>query len=156
MLGGGGDWGTSGLPVRKRRRLKNYDTKDAIPCWFSVDLWQCGIGLLRIVELQCCCSCRCGETVSLNCGLWRAYCSSPRLCVRQESHGGVILTGENRKSRKKTCPSATFSTSDPTWIDSGLRSDRPATNRLSHDTACCLSLLMICLVYISVCRRVSV
>jgi hypothetical protein len=33
-LGGGGlgDCGTSGLPVRNRRRLKNYDTKDAIPC----------------------------------------------------------------------------------------------------------------------------
>jgi hypothetical protein len=40
---------------------------------------------------------------------------------------------------RKTCPSATLSTTNPTWTDpgsnAGLRSGRPATNRLSHDTA---------------------
>jgi hypothetical protein len=39
----------------------------------------------------------------------------------------------------KTCPSATFSTTNPIWTDPGsnpgLRSGRPATNRLSHGTA---------------------
>jgi hypothetical protein len=39
----------------------------------------------------------------------------------------------------KTCLSATFSTTNPTWTDPGsnpdLRGERPATNRLSHDTA---------------------
>jgi hypothetical protein len=42
-------------------------------------------------------------------------------------------------TRRKTCPSATLSTTNPTWTDPGskpgLRSGRPATNRLSHDTA---------------------
>jgi hypothetical protein len=52
----------------------------------------------------------------------------------------MILTGENRRTRRKTCPSATLSTTNPTWIDPGanpgLRGERPATNDLSHGTAC--------------------
>jgi hypothetical protein len=52
---------------------------------------------------------------------------------------GMKLTEENRSTRRKTCPSATLSTTNPTWTDPGsnpdLRSDRPATNRLSHGTA---------------------
>jgi hypothetical protein len=56
-----------------------------------------------------------------------------------EHVGGMILTGENRRTRRKTCPSATLSTTNPTWIDPGanpgLRSERPATNHLNHDTA---------------------
>jgi hypothetical protein len=39
----------------------------------------------------------------------------------------------------KTCPSATLSTTNPTWTDPGsnlgLRGERPAINRLSHGTA---------------------
>jgi hypothetical protein len=42
-------------------------------------------------------------------------------------------------TRRKTCPSATLSTTNPTWTDPGsnpgLRNGRPATNRLSHGTA---------------------
>jgi hypothetical protein len=53
-----------------------------------------------------------------------------------ESDGGIILTGENRSTRRKTCPSATLSTTNPTRIDPGanpgLRGERPATNDLSH------------------------
>jgi hypothetical protein len=49
------------------------------------------------------------------------------------------LTGENRNTRGKTCPSATLSTINPTWTDlgskPGLRGERPATNHLSHGTA---------------------
>jgi hypothetical protein len=49
------------------------------------------------------------------------------------------LTGENRSTRGKTCPSATLSTTNPTWTDPGLspglRGERLATNRLSHGTA---------------------
>jgi hypothetical protein len=49
------------------------------------------------------------------------------------------LTGENRSTRGKTRPSATFSTTNPTWTDPGpnpgLRGEKPATNRLSHGTA---------------------
>jgi hypothetical protein len=49
------------------------------------------------------------------------------------------LTGENRSIRGKTCPSATLSTTNPTWTDPGsnpgLLSGRPEANRLSHGTA---------------------
>jgi hypothetical protein len=45
------------------------------------------------------------------------------------------LTGENRRPGGKTCPSATLSTTNPTWTDPasnpGLPGGRPATNRLS-------------------------
>jgi hypothetical protein len=50
------------------------------------------------------------------------------------------LTGENRSTRGKTCPSATLSTTNLTGTDPGsnpcLRGGRPATNSLSHGTAC--------------------
>jgi hypothetical protein len=56
-----------------------------------------------------------------------------------ESYGGMILTGENRSTRRETCPSATMSSTNPTYTEpganSGLRGERPATNRLSYDTA---------------------
>jgi hypothetical protein len=46
--------------------------------------------------------------------------------------GETEVLGEN-------LPSATSSTTNPTWIDPGanpgLRGERPATNRLSHGTA---------------------
>jgi hypothetical protein len=49
------------------------------------------------------------------------------------------LTGENRSTRGKPCPSATLSTTNPTWTDPGsnpgLRGGRPAANRLSHGMA---------------------
>jgi hypothetical protein len=48
------------------------------------------------------------------------------------------LTGENRSTRGETCPSATLSTTNPTWTNPGsnpgLRGGRPAANRLSHGT----------------------
>jgi hypothetical protein len=60
-----------------------------------------------------------------------------------ESDGGMILTGENRRTRRKTCPSATLPTTNPTWIfpgaNPGLRGDSPATNHLSHGTAICVT-----------------
>jgi hypothetical protein len=47
-----------------------------------------------------------------------------------ESHGGMILTGENRRT-----PSATLYTTNPTWTDPvsnlGLRGERPANDYLS-------------------------
>jgi hypothetical protein len=49
------------------------------------------------------------------------------------------LTGENRSTLRKTCPTATLSTTNPTWTDPGsnpgLRCERPATNRQRRGTA---------------------
>ena len=53
--------------------------------------------------------------------------------------GGMILTGGNWSARRKTCPNATFSTSNLIPNDLGsnphLRGDRPATNCLNSGTA---------------------
>jgi hypothetical protein len=35
--------------------------------------------------------------------------------MNMESHGGMIWTGENRRTRRKTCPSATLSTTNPDY-----------------------------------------
>jgi hypothetical protein len=55
-----------------------------------------------------------------------------------ENDGGMIPTGENRRTWRRTCPRATLSTTNPMWIDQGanpgLRGERPATNSLSHGT----------------------
>jgi hypothetical protein len=46
------------------------------------------------------------------------------------------LTRKNRSTRRKTCPSATLSTTNPAYTDPGwnpgLRGERLATKRLSH------------------------
>jgi hypothetical protein len=63
-----------------------------------------------------------------------------------ESHDGMIRTGEKRNTRRKTCPSATFFTTNRTWTDSGakpgLHVQMSAINILSHGTAECLPLLL--------------
>jgi hypothetical protein len=49
------------------------------------------------------------------------------------------LTGENRRTRGKTCISVTLSTTNPTWTypesNPGLRGGRLAANHLSRGTA---------------------
>jgi hypothetical protein len=76
--------------------------------------------------------------MSLNCSHQRAYYSSPKWYVSMKGNDGMILTWENLRSRRRTCPSATLSTTKLTWTIPGanlsLRSERPAINRLSHDT----------------------
>jgi hypothetical protein len=38
-----------------------------------------------------------------------------------ENDGGMILTGENRRILRKTCPSATLFITNPTWMPSSYR-----------------------------------
>jgi hypothetical protein len=61
-----------------------------------------------------------------------------------ESHDGMILTGRNRRAQRETCLRTTSFATNPIWTESGanpgLRSNRPAANRLSHGTACHVSL----------------
>jgi hypothetical protein len=51
----------------------------------------------------------------------------------------MTLTGDNRRIGIETCPIATLSITDPTRTDlrtnSGVRGEKPANDRLSHDTA---------------------
>jgi hypothetical protein len=71
-------------------------------------------------------------------GHWMAYCNCPgwlwwwRIWWNEDRQG-------NPKYSEKTCPSATLSTTNPTWPDPGLnprrRGGKPATNRLSYGAA---------------------
>jgi hypothetical protein len=85
------------------------------------------------------CRFRWGETTSVNCYHQQTYCSSPRWFMSMENDGGMILTRENRRTRRKTRPNSTLSTTNLTWIDPGanpgLRGEIPTTNTLSHGTA---------------------
>jgi hypothetical protein len=51
----------------------------------------------------------------------------------------MILTGETRRTRRKTYPSATLPVTNPTWTvpeaNPGFRGKAQATNRLSYGTA---------------------
>jgi hypothetical protein len=51
----------------------------------------------------------------------------------------MILTEENRSTRRKTCPRVTLSTKNLIWSDlelqADLQRDRLVTYRLSHGTA---------------------
>jgi hypothetical protein len=76
----------------------------------------------------------------LNCGHGRPYCPSPRWYMSIYGHGGMISTGENRIIRRKTCPSAILSATNPAWTEPGAnlgfrREDQRLTNHLSHGTA---------------------
>jgi hypothetical protein len=73
------------------------------------------------------------------CLLTLAYYSFPRWYEFGERWWNDILTGENRRTRRKTCPSVNLSTTNPTWIDQGvnpgLLDERQATNYRSHGKA---------------------
>jgi hypothetical protein len=55
--------------------------------------------------------------------------------------GGLILTGENQRTLRKTCPSATLSNTNPLGANLGLCGEKLATDCLSYDTACGLCYL---------------
>jgi hypothetical protein len=46
----------------------------------------------------------------------------------------MILTGEYRRTQRKSCPSTTLSTINPTWtalgVNLGVHDERPLTNHL--------------------------
>lgn len=69
----------------------------------------------------------------------RLYSSSYRWKNQYGARLRKIMTKENRRSRSKACPRATYSTTNPTWMGLGLnpgfRSDSAATIRLNHGTA---------------------
>jgi hypothetical protein len=80
-----------------------------------------------------------GQTQAWMPAFMLAYYAFPKLYDFGERRWNDILTGKNRRTRRKTCPSANLSTTNPTWIDPGanpsFRGERPATNDLSHGSA---------------------
>jgi hypothetical protein len=77
-------------------------------------------------------------------GHWLAYYSLPRVIMMMENLVEWGLAGEPEVLGEKP-PSATLSTTNPTWPDPesnpGRRGENPATNRLSYGPALgtCLS-----------------
>jgi hypothetical protein len=65
----------------------------------------------------------------------------PRVIINDGEIGGMMTRRGKPKYSEKTCPSATLSTTNPTWPDVGSnrghRGGKPATNRLSYGTAIC-------------------
>jgi hypothetical protein len=57
----------------------------------------------------------------------------PQIIYEYAETREMILTGENRRTRRKPCLIATLSTTNATWTDRGvtpgLRGEKPATNR---------------------------
>jgi hypothetical protein len=108
--------------------------------------WVLHLGKTSILNLKktswhrghCCCSCRRGETMSLGCCHQWAYCLSPRWHMSME-HWCNDTDRWKLKNSERNLPNATLFTTNHTWTDlgakSGLRSDRPTTNRPSHGTA---------------------
>jgi hypothetical protein len=66
---------------------------------------------------------RWGETVSLELCPLTGPLSIPQMTHEWIwSSGGMILTGENRRTRRKSCPGATLCITNPTWTDLAVRS----------------------------------
>jgi hypothetical protein len=65
--------------------------------------------------------------------------------MNMEQRWNYIFAGET-EVLGENLPSATLSTTNPTWIDPGanpgLRGDMPSTNRLSHGTATIITMVL--------------
>jgi hypothetical protein len=90
--------------------------------------------------------------------LLRAFCSSPdesewvNVCMNEKTfffnfrkcgaHGGIIFTAESWRTLRKTCPSATLSTTNPTGLtraqtrDAAVRGQLLSVPDLSSAVAC--------------------
>jgi hypothetical protein len=93
---------------------------------------RCRENSLGCVNLYC--SCRWGGAMSLN---WPLLI--PHIMYEYGEPGWNDIDMLESKNSERTCPNATLSTTNPTWItpgaNPGLRNKRQATNRLSYGTA---------------------
>jgi hypothetical protein len=74
--------------------------------------------------------------------LWTAATNGP-IVYPPHTHSVMILTEENWWTWRKTGPSATLSTTDPTWTDVGFRGERPATNHLAMAQPLMMTIIII-------------
>jgi hypothetical protein len=92
------------------------------------------------LDTCCCWLCRWRVTMSLNAAtnkpIVRLSFSPHMIYAYGEPRWNDTDRGKPKNSEEKTCPSATLSTTNPTWTDHGAIPDlcgqRPMTNRLSH------------------------
>jgi hypothetical protein len=117
-------------------------------CWYmnSAILWFSPTPhyVFHFLSIQLlCCSCRWGETMSLNCGHQRAYCSSPRLIWVWRATVEWCWQGKTRELGNKPVPVPLCPTQIPHGLpgaNPGLCCERPATNRLSHSHSVTISM----------------
>jgi hypothetical protein len=88
----------------------------------------------------------CGGTKSTKyCGhFWPIVQAPDHRWGRLWSNGWNEHWQGKQKYSEKTCPSATLSTTNPTWPDPGRRGGKPETNRLSYGAACITKTLIWC------------
>jgi hypothetical protein len=88
--------------------------------WFQIRMWNKSVFISELLPL-------------------RDILFIPQMIYEYGEWWWNYIDRENRRTRRKTCPSATLSTTNATWIDpgtnQGLRGERPVTNCLSHCTA---------------------
>jgi hypothetical protein len=94
--------------------------------------WKCGkeISNYSQVHTECCIAVHLAvvNVDDVRC-LWTVATSRPTVhppgdwYMRMESHNGTILTGENQRTRRKTCPSANLSTTNPAWTKPDLHGE---------------------------------
>jgi hypothetical protein len=60
------------------------------------------------------------------------------------AHGGIILTGENRGTRRKTCPSATLSTTNPIGLTWAQTQAATVKGRQQTTWATCVCVCVLC------------
>jgi hypothetical protein len=117
-------------PLEYKRRiilLSSYGISNSVDSCNYFILTNCGYAMAQVVKspasqlefprsrpVRCFCSCR-GENISPNCCHQQAYYSLPRWYMSMERHGGIIFTEEDRRTRRKTCPNATLSTTNLAW-----------------------------------------
>jgi hypothetical protein len=65
-----------------------------------IEYYSGSIGLVHVSRVVVVVRVTGGGTTSLNCG----HSSCPRRYTSMESHGGIILTGENRRTGRKPDP----------------------------------------------------
>jgi hypothetical protein len=104
-----------------RKRWKDYIVQGMMTCHYKPrkrDAADTGKEMLNRFRLCLfwCCSCRCGESMSLSCGL--LFITQLKK-INMESAGRITRTGETQKTGRKTCPSASLSITNPTWTDLG-------------------------------------
>jgi hypothetical protein len=87
-----------GLPHTSGISRRSVDFHQKLCVYFSPPSCVLHVHLILsyAISSHCCCCCLCwSETISLNCGHQRDYCSSLWWYASLENYGGMISTGEN-------------------------------------------------------------
>jgi hypothetical protein len=109
-------------------------------CFLCLSVGCCGCYYSR----RGCCCCFCDRDRERLCELrpLTSPLSIPQMIYQWMWSNGAVLTGKCVRTRRKTCPSATSSTTNPTWSDVG---QNPSSDHVSCGTAIlCSHVTLLC------------